>query len=495
VRGWVVYLWAFLGIGLSIGAWSLATPLGSAPDEPTQMLQGVAIVRGHFDGRQVPLTYAGIPVGRIGLIEVPRWATDVPNLRDVPDAATCSQRSCDLVTAVPDNSPTVLTGTQFSNYPPLYYLSVGWPTLFTTGHAALYAERIASVLLNSALIALGLFLLARYHHRQVLVGALVALAPMVLFISAVVSSSGMEAAAGFAAWCAALCIAHADPVPRPLVAWTAVSFVALILDRPLSPYNAVVILAVVGVIAGWARCRLLFAQLRPLWVAVLGAFVVSGAFLLVAGSPTLTGYGEHPPVSFARGVWLTLRLTPGVLRQLLGNFGWLDVPAPVWTQVIWGLAASGLVIWALAVSPRTRRALPLLALAVLVMPVLFEVPKLNAVGAYWTGRYWLPLAVGVPLVASTAVMIRRRLVLALAVALTAAQIGALVTALHAYGAWAPPGDDGLVIALFVVGWLLVVGFLLQPESQAMAATPATSTTTANAAAQRTTMERSLTTMI
>ena len=71
VPSWVVYLWAFLGIGLSIGAWSLATPLGSAPDEPTQMLQGVAIVRGHFDGRQVPLTYAGIPVGRIGLIEGP----------------------------------------------------------------------------------------------------------------------------------------------------------------------------------------------------------------------------------------------------------------------------------------------------------------------------------------------------------------------------------------------------------------------------------------
>ena len=199
VRSWVVYLWAFLGIGLSIGAWSLAAPSsGQHPISRAQMLQGVAIVRGHFDGRQVPLASAGIQVGRIGLIEVPAWAKDVPNLTDEPNTATCSQRSCDLVTSVPSHSPTVLTGTQFSDYPPLYYLIVGWPTLFTTGHTALYGERIASVLLNSALIALGLFLLARYHHRQLLVGALVAMAPMVLFISAVVSSSGTETAAGFA---------------------------------------------------------------------------------------------------------------------------------------------------------------------------------------------------------------------------------------------------------------------------------------------------------
>ena len=35
------------------------------------------------------------------------------------------------------------------------------------------------------------------------------------------------------------------------------------------------------------------------------------------------------------------------------------------------------------------------------MPVIFEAPQLNTVGAYWQGRYWLPLIVGLPLIASS----------------------------------------------------------------------------------------------
>ena len=99
---------------------------------------------------------------------------------------------------------------------------------------------------------------------------------------------------------------------------------------------------------------------------------------------------------------LTLRLTGPRLLQTIGDFGWLDTPAPHLTKVIWIVAVAALVVLGLAISARCRRALPLLALAIVAMPVLFEAPKLNASGTYWQGRYWLPLIVGVPLLASTA---------------------------------------------------------------------------------------------
>ena len=62
--------------------------------------------------------------------------------------------------------------------------------------------RLTSDLLNAGLVALGISLLIRYYPRRTpLVGVLLALSPMVLFLMAVVTSSGLEISAGFATWC------------------------------------------------------------------------------------------------------------------------------------------------------------------------------------------------------------------------------------------------------------------------------------------------------
>ena len=42
----------------------------------------------------------------------------------------------------------------------------------------------------------------------------------------------------------------------------------------------------------------------------------------------------------------------------------------------------------------------MLGLSIVGLPIVLESPHIDSVGAYWQGRYWLPLAIGVPLVAS-----------------------------------------------------------------------------------------------
>jgi Predicted membrane protein (DUF2142) len=486
-RGLACYSWAFLAVGLSIGAWSVSTPLGAAPDEPAHVVEAAAAVRGQFDAPRQEITIYGIALGQAGYVVVPKWVANIYNepgcfLHRPEVPASCSP-------PVGSDTRSVISTSQFTNYPPLYYLIVGLPTLLSVGSGALHAMQYTGALLDAALIALGLYLLARYHPRRLpLLGALIALTPMVLFMSGVVNSSGLEIAAAFATWCGGLCVAVRSEVPWGLAVLTALSLVLLILSRPISPVNATVMVVVLAAFVGWGRTRALLGKrsLRAIWISALFATMTAGVYILVVGLPSLDGVHKGRPLSAAGAVLLTLRLTGNRLRQCVGDFGWLDTPAPVWVIVVWAVVVAGLLIYALAVSPRARRALPLLAFAILVMPVVFESPQINAVGNYWQGRYWLPLAIGLPLVASS---VRPQAIYRSARSavgacppfrlagfavvgglLGAAQLAAFLTALRRYetglgakaGAlvkWKPPGGSALVITLFAVGQILMLGFL------------------------------------
>jgi hypothetical protein len=78
-----------VGVGLMLGAWSFATPIGAAPDEPDHTAQAVAIVRGEFNEPEQPLG-----PDLFAFVRVPCWV-DNPWLRSkvsgcigVPPATT-----------------------------------------------------------------------------------------------------------------------------------------------------------------------------------------------------------------------------------------------------------------------------------------------------------------------------------------------------------------------------------------------------------------------
>lgn len=479
--GLLPFVWAFVAVALSIGAWALATPLGSAPDEGEQWIQAAAAVRGQLHDQQFVLQIDHTPIGRAGLVEVPKWIANGGCFAPLPNVpADCSP-------GIRNDTTRVRAASPFSEYPRLYYLIVGVPSLLSTGSGALYGMRDVTALLDAGLIALGLFLLAKYHPRRLsMLGAMVALSPMLLFICAVVNPSGLETAAGFASWCGGLSVVERTVIPRSLAALTSLAFVLLILSRPTSPVNAAVIVAVLAVFVGRRRARALLSErsFRPVWISVTGAVLLAGFSLVFLGIPSEFGAPEKPPLSFLGVVWLVLRGIGGQLRQCIGDFGSGEPPTPNWVVIVWTLVLAGLLIFGLAVSRRGRRALPLLVLGMLVMLVIFEAPEVNPVGFYWQARYWLPLAVGLPLLASAveprkiyrrarAVAVSPALQLAGFVSVLAvlivAQLGAFLTSLHHYetglGApagspeWAPPGGTTLAVSLLIAGQILLLGFL------------------------------------
>lgn len=482
------FVWVLLALMLTIGSWSLATPLTQGPDEPDHMIQAAAVVRGQFGGTQSEEHLNGIPIGEVGAVEVPKWVLQFPNVSDSISICTTAPQSCKFVNHPPtggSNTANVLSGTQFSRFPPLYYLIVGLPSLLGTGSGAEWGMRFTGVLLDSALLALGLFLLARYHPRRLpLLAAMVALSPMVLFLTSVVSSSGIEVAAGFAAWCGGLCVVERARIPPMLAVLTGLSFIALILSRPISLYNAVVIVTALALFLGWARSRELLRNrsFRPTWVLAIASAVLAGCYLVAVGEPYLEGTPKNPPLDLIGSISLTLHLSGSRLLQCVGDFGWVALPAPRWVQVLWITALVGFLAYGLAVSRRVRRALPFLVLSIVVMPVIFESPRIDSVGAYWSGRYWLPLAVGLPLVASGielhrtcnrargAVSASQQLAgfIGVGTLLIAAQLASFVEALYDWVGsnkvlgtheWSPLIAPPLVVALFIVGQILLVGFL------------------------------------
>ncbi|MBR5951351.1 MAG: DUF2142 domain-containing protein, partial [Actinomycetaceae bacterium] len=91
------------------------------------------------------------------------------------------------------------TATSAANYPPLYYLLVGWPIKFFSGTAALRAARILSSVLFAALAALGLaFVRTKNTRFRMDLLALVTITPAAYAFSGFVQPQAMEIGAAIA---------------------------------------------------------------------------------------------------------------------------------------------------------------------------------------------------------------------------------------------------------------------------------------------------------
>ncbi len=466
----MTFVWIFAGVGLMLAAWSLATPIGAAPDEPAHIIEASAIVRGQFDE-----PYHPTPVGPEATVSVPQWTASVRNAQIcVTYAASLKATTSRCAALLSDSATLTNADTQFSNYPPLYYVVVGVPSLFLTGSSAVYTMRLTGDLLNAALVALGISLLVRFYPRRtILIGVLLALTPMALYLMAVVSSSGLEISSGFAVWCGGLCVVEQPTVPRALAVWTALATLFLVLSRPESLFDAFLIAVVLVTLVGWRNLRArLNPSLRPLWMPVVAAAALAALLLLVDGTPQLAGVPSAHPASLLSNMWTSLRLTGGYLRQCLGEFGWIysptSIPAPTWVVIVWTSLLAVLTGAALLLSASCRRGLPVLALAIIAMPLALEAPQMNVVGNYFQGRYLLPVVVGFPLVAAS-FHFRARwhwflpgLMLVVGMLLAAAQVASFDLTLERYETgfgmpagtpvtWLPFGGRDPVVALFVVG--------------------------------------------
>ena len=156
--------------------------------------------------------------------------------------------------------------------------------------------------------------------------------------------------------------------------------------------------------------------LRSRAVQLAGAAVaVCAAFELMWILLTDTLASKTPPGPSAEGMsnlevlLETFGLVPRTYREMIGVFGWTDTPVPSVTLILWTVAVGLLVLLALGLTSRRFACLVAATLAVaIVAQALLEAIEAREFGFGWQGRYTLPFAVGLPILAGYALARERR---------------------------------------------------------------------------------------
>ncbi|MFI1281648.1 DUF2142 domain-containing protein [Streptomyces sp. NPDC020858] len=478
-RLWLIAFALFFAL---TGSWSAASPIGSSPDEHAHFIRAAAVARGQIGGPEVmvPHTVAGIDghFAETG-VQLPQWYRNLPTVHACYSWQEAKPASC--APSLGNSEKIAQATTAAGRYHPAYYLATGWPSLLADGPKGLYLMRFMSALLCSALLASAVVTAAEWRRRSLAVlGVLAAATPMTLYMSGMVNPSGGEIAAGILVWTALLSIVLSpDPVLlNRRLARLGVGGLVLINIRPLGLiwFGGAVVFCLLltqgrGVLGSVLRRKALW-----LWTALLG-LATAGALLWAARHPDNSKIDIPASLTTVVAAKRTLGNTEVYIKQMLGFFGWLDTPGPALMYLVWTAVLATLVTLAL-VYGRKREVVAVLGMlvAVVMVPVLAQASQAERIGMVWQGRYLLPFAVGLPLMAVLICATRapergfpwRRLVGFCIGGLALANAAAFYWTLRRFAVgtggpwlatpahWAPPGGWVLWTGVYAVAALAVV---------------------------------------
>lgn len=481
LKTWLVTFLIFSALGMS---WAAASPLFSGPDEPAHAIRAYAAAHGELTGKDPG---EGIP----GLVvDAPRKLVVSPACYAFqPEvAASCIQVSPDL--------NNVKARTAAGRHPPLYYLLVGLPTLVTVDGPLLAVIRAVSVLLSAAFIASAMVTARRQRWQRWLpIGILVACTPMVLFLTGLVNPNGLEVSAAIAAWVNGLALMLERDLSGRVLFRFVIALSALALIRQLGILWLVVLVVTLLLLATRAKLLQLLRS-RSIWIgaAVVGGCALAQLAWLITVRPLDTSRAGVAPFVGSTSELLNAELVRvgAYLKQQVGVFGWLDTSAPLITYIAWTVVLGALVLVGIGVARRPELAALLgLAVAVIVLPIILELPNVRTTNFFWQGRYVLPLSVGIPLLASafisdsrfSAQLNRRRVIVCGSVFLAIGQVAAFAQAIRRYSVgsngpllfwrnaiWEPPIPSLLLIAAFslaILAWI----WWCQPRESELARMP------------------------
>lgn len=378
-------------------------------------------------------------------------------------------------------------------YHPAYYAVVGWAERIGSGLSAAVATRAFSVLLSLATLAWAAWLTRSWPKaRSGVRGLLLSASPILLFSLAIVAPNGLEMVSGLLWWVGLITLAQARPLPRGLWPALAVSGCLLVTLRFLGPVWLVLATAVAllwrpqEIICGLRRHG---RQALATAVAISITGIASLAWMATQHSQVVVSPPLEPGMSLAGGLGHSAADLPSMIVQLISAIPGRNIAPPSLLVAAWLVP---FVLLLLNVEWRrdrgARRALLCLIGTVVIFPVAFQGAMFEQVSHFWQGRYILPLAVGIPLLAAASgatVPARLRVNDAVAViGVSLAQMIALVPALRWYARHSPLTREGtwpllpgwLLIALMALGCALLAGALLarrrRPEQPASTGGPA-----------------------
>jgi hypothetical protein len=241
----------------------------------------------------------------------------------------------------------------------------------------------------------------RMRNRGPLVaGAALAMTPAVFFFGASVNPSGMAIAAAMAVWTGGLALLRPDVVPQERLPVALATFAGplclfLLLRRDSLLWGGLILISLAVITRRHRWAELASSRKARGWgVAVLAAVALQ---LATGRTGTARLMGETAGGAIS-GAW---NLLPNYIREVGGGvLGWLDSPLPTFVYGVFIGGTVALATAALLLAPtRLRVAVAGIATAVVIAPL-----AIGAVGyAHFQGRYLLPLALGVALVAGAGI--------------------------------------------------------------------------------------------
>ncbi|MDJ0337578.1 DUF2142 domain-containing protein [Cryobacterium sp. PH31-O1] len=398
-RAWHTFLVAFFALLALSGCWAAASPLMSVPDEPSHAIKAAAVVRGELTGTVT----AESPFPEV---IVPKWVALSHELTCFAFQADVAP-SCAAINLV-DVTQETSVSTSAAYYNPVYYAITGLPSLFLDGKVGFYAMRLVSAALSCLLLASMFQALALMTSRRwTAIAAAVAVTPMVLYLNAAVNPNSLEIAATGAVFANLALLLEQSGRARQSVTTTVWFTAAAALLANARGLSLVFLLAaVVLAVMSYRFSRFLAVLRHPItWIGAT-IIAVSTAFALwwiaTVDALSTTPFGGAGS-TFRQGFEVTMDKTFEYTTGLIGYFGWLDAPAPGVVLWVWATLIGSLLLGVLALGRgRALSAAILAALALLLLPPLFQALIVTESGYIWQGRYNLALYILLMLTAGRA---------------------------------------------------------------------------------------------
>ena len=391
---WVVFTLFLVGLL----AWTVATPLMAAPDEGAHAVRAAAVARGQLDGPH-----------RTFIIQ--NWVLDVPEAYAHAPEALCFVRPPAIRATTPARALTprcvpsfrgsdrlVKSLTyEFRGTPHLYGL-LGLPSLVWPDRVSMYLMRVINALACAAFLASAcVSALRRPRRRLAVVGVLAAATPGVWYLGGIINPNGIEIAAAISLWATLLALAAHDSVESDLrlVHRAGAAAFALVSIRGLGPGWVIAAIVMCTVLAETGRMRAL-TRLRTTRVwAVLVVLSTALTAAWVIHSP-LGDQMRHPAI----GLQDAIAQLPTIARQSVGVFGTDYMPLPRALDIGWGVVVLvAIAVGLIVATSRQRLALVGTIVASTVLPITTDGFNFPYIGFPWQGRYSLPLAVGIVVIA------------------------------------------------------------------------------------------------
>lgn len=380
-------LWAlaFIGFMLLFSGWALSSPYDGPPDEMEHAMRAAAVAHGellpsHGFTQKVPLS-----LYRPFCFE-----------QHVEKPANCMAEPGGDSTLKPE----VVSA---AYYNPVYYWVTSWPVAVWPSWRGILLARLLTGAAMAAFLASAVVAACHWiRHRAVLAGLVVAATPMMAHLGGAINPNGVEITAGLALTVGLIALLHERPrgeLNRAAVALVGTSAAVLAVLRSLGLMWVAVI--VVALVVGTSREHLRrLVRERYVWrwsgVVALGA-VEAVVWLLVAKPLDVPQRPLHLTVKqIVRDA--VLDVWPNIANQMVGVPGWSEVLQPRLIYVVWFMAVGLLLFGGFALAGRVDRLRLILLFIGTFVPLLVEEMLLvDKIGWFNQGRYFLPGAVGLPI--------------------------------------------------------------------------------------------------